>query len=544
MTTRISTFLLSALLSCAGYGASAQSLPFDSTFGTNGVAYLDNISAYNLVDIALQTDGKILCLNGSNSYTYIERLNADGSLDETFMGGEGYKLYAPFPTPVKGVWQIGGKICVIDGSLIRQTSDGKIMGVFSGFSITRLKSNGTTDSSFGNNMAVQGFLNLNIGSPLHPLNFIYDMYDAKTEGMYFSSHTTIGSGGGLADTLLIAKSSTSGEMVTAYGVNGILAIPLDTNKFGFYNEIMESIFTKDGKILIVGYAQRHSHPANGKDMFVARYNLDGTLDNTFGTAGVKIVDFDNKNQFPSNIVCAADGSIFISGMSNNAMGAEMQYYTLKLSATGVEDASFGTGGVVFNATPSVAITASPTSTVLTSYGKVYRSCVYGLGAIMDIRDEYYAFNADGSPNTNFAAGGVTNPTGIINHNSLDKAFRMITQPDNKILILGADNLHPRIMRIKGDELPIPSMVSPINTVNNKLWVAGEKALITTERTDDYKEAALYAIDGRLLKNYHNSDFKNESSNLVSLQLPSGIAHGVYILSVNQKSGAQQLKFVH
>jgi uncharacterized delta-60 repeat protein len=525
MTNRISTLVLSALVSCSSYVAMAQSLPFDSTFGTNGIALLDKIPAYNVVDIALQTDGKILLMNGSNSYSYIERLNADGSLDNTFTGGDGFKFYSPFPTVVNGVWQIGGKTCVIDGSLIRQTYDGKIIAVFAGVSIGRLNPNGEMDATFGNVSAVPGFLDLTYGSPAHLMNFIYDMYDAKTGGLYFSSHTTLGSGGGQADTLLMAKVSTSGAIVTSYGDNGILAAPLDTTKFGFYNTIIESIFTNDGKALVIGSCQRRAFPDNKSDMFVARFNLDGTLDNSFGTGGVFIKDFDNKNQNAFNISTGNDGSIYVSGTSTNMMGAEIQYYTLKLTSTGTEDVTFGAGGVVFNTPPSVAITASTNSTAITSYGKVYRSCVYGLGAIMDLRDEYFAFNADGSPNTHFAAGGVVNPTGIISHDNYDKAFRLITQPDNKILILGADNEHPRI-------------------ATNKVWVAAGKAFVTTDGADENKEAIVSSMDGRVIKTYRNGDFSNNGNNVATIQLPNDIAPGVYILSVNQKSGAQQVKFVH
>ncbi|MCF8451435.1 MAG: hypothetical protein K9G49_16300 [Taibaiella sp.] len=544
MTNRISTLVLSALVSCSGYVATAQSLPFDSTFGTNGIALLEKIPAYNVIDIALQSDGKILCLNGSNSYSYIERLNADGSLDNTFTGGDGFKFYSPFPTVINGVWQIGGKTCVIDGSLIRQTYDGKIMAVFAGVSIGRLNSNGEMDVTFGNISSVPGFLDLTKGSPAHMMNFIYDMYDARTAGLYFSSHTTLGSGGGQADTLLMAKVTTSGALVSSYGDNGILAAPLDTNKFGYYNTIIESIFTKDGKALVIGSGQRSAFPDNKNDMFIARFNLDGTLDNSFGTGGVFFKDFDKKNQYAYTVTEGNDGSIYVSGTSTNMMGAEIQYYTLKLSSTGVEDVTFGAGGAVINTPPSVAITASTSSTAITSYGKVYRSCVYGLGGIMDLRDEYFAFNADGSPNTQFAAGGVANPTGTISNSTYDKAFRLITQPDNKILILGADSEHPRIMRIKGDELPTAVQGIATTTATNKVWVAAGRAFVTTDGNDENKAATVTSIDGRVIRTYSNAEFKNNGNNVTTLQLPGDMPHGVYVLSVHQHSGAQQVKFVH
>jgi hypothetical protein len=50
------------------------------------------------------------------------------------------------------------------------------------------------------------------------------------------------------------------------------------------------IVLADGRILICG--TRLSNGATGADFLVARFNVDGTLDPTFGISGVTTIDFD------------------------------------------------------------------------------------------------------------------------------------------------------------------------------------------------------------------------------------------------------------
>ena len=535
----IPSLFLSATIALAGGSANAQSLPFDSTFGVNGVAALDALPAYNVVDIAMQRDGKILCLYGSSSYTYIIRVNADGTLDNTFMGGEGSRHYAPFPTPVPGIWQIGGKVCVIDGSLVKQTYDDKVLGVFSGYAIVRLKANGVTDSTFGSSPGTPGYITLNGGTSPHKLDFVYDIYDAHEAGLYYSGHTTLGTSG-MADTLLIAKTTKDGALAGTYGMGGMLSVPMDTTKFGYYNEIRQSVFTADGKILVIGTGYRRDHASTGTDAFVARFNLDGTYDNTFGTGGVKFIDIDNEEQTPFNLVLGAGGSIFISGNTNVVTGTPRRYFTAKLTASGNMDASFGTGGIVLNTPDGSWITSNVASTAVTSYGKVYRSSAYSV-VFMDLRDEYYAFNADGSANTHFAAGGVINPLGHINNDTYDKAYRMITQPDNKILIMGAGNEHPKLMRINGD-VP-PTAVGSVAENKIKAWVAGGDAYIAGIARGEQAEACLYTADGRIVRTYSSSELATSGST-TKLQLPTGMVPGMYIFSVQTRDGKQQVKFIY
>ena len=538
MPKLLPALLLLAALSVCGASASAQSLPFDSTFGVNGIANLDFLPAYNVIDLTTQRDGKILCLYGSSSYTYVIRLNADGSVDNTFMGGEGYKFYNPFPTEVPGVWQIGGKLCETNASLIKQTSDNGILLTFRANINMKLKANGEVDASFGNSSPTNGQLNLSLGSAPQKADYIYDVYDAGESGLYFASNTRALYTAPY-DTVLIAKTTKNGQIATTYGTSGVKAIPLDTATFGYVNLARELVFAPNGKLVVTGHCYRRPFAANAQDVFVARYNLDGTPDATFGTGGVAFFNIGTDDQTASNIAIGADGSVYISGISENFLAGTRSYFTAHLTNTGTPDATFGTGGYVLSPILSGAVTWSEGATVVTSYGKVYKSCIYTLG-FMDWRSEYFAYTATGGANTQFAAGGVVNTTGHINNDNYEKPFRMFTQPDNKVLIMGAGNAHPLLMRINGDAAP--TTVGQVADAGFKAWVSGQYAYVNGIAPGTQASANITTIDGRVLKTYSANMLTGNGTNVLSL--PDGLAPGMYILSVQTETGKQQVKFVY
>jgi hypothetical protein len=57
----------------------------DSTFGSGGI--VDFGSSGSRSSVALQSDGKILVIDGPNSLLRVTRLNTNGSLDSTFGSG-------------------------------------------------------------------------------------------------------------------------------------------------------------------------------------------------------------------------------------------------------------------------------------------------------------------------------------------------------------------------------------------------------------------------------------------------------------------------
>lgn len=519
---------------CASIGFTgkglAQTLPLDASFGTGGVATMSNVPARYPVDMALQSDGKIVYLYSSSSYTYLMRTHANGSLDETFVGDPGYHLY---PTHVPGAWQITGKLCapLADIGLIRVLYDSKIMAVFNGYSILKFNTDGTLDTTFGNLTYAKGALDLNNGNPGHVINYAQDMYDAHEGGLYFVGRTGISGVPNLSDTLLLAKTTAVGIPDATYGLGGKKTIPLDTTKFGYYAMIQKAIFAPDGKILVTGVCQRPSLPGNGDDAFVARYNQNGTLDNTFGIMGVRHIEIGGLANEGWTLNTDNSGNIYVTGKNTNS--SPKQVFITKLTSSGNIDVTFGTSGSAIHSYPA-AMGESPLSTALTSYGKIYTSSL--LGNTPTPRGEYMSWKADGTPNTAFG------PDGSVYRDTFDASDKILMQPDNKLLIIGAIDGYPRIMRIHADALPTSVSGMTAAATQKMAWVAGANAYINTADKSTVVSAAVMAIDGRVIKKYGREEL-SANGDVLALPLPVDVASGVYVLTVYRTNDMQQVKFV-
>src|SRR5207248_10643108 len=94
----------------------------------------------------------------------------------------------------------------------------------------------------------------------------------------------------------------------------------------------------DGKVVAVG--------SRSNDFVVARYNTDGSLDTTFGTGGIKTIDFalgNGDDDFASDVAVQADGKIVVVGTASTAANGD-DFAIARLNADGSLDTSFGTGG--------------------------------------------------------------------------------------------------------------------------------------------------------------------------------------------------------
>ncbi|HTR52776.1 MAG TPA: hypothetical protein VMJ10_18810, partial [Kofleriaceae bacterium] len=100
----------------------------------------------------------------------------------------------------------------------------------------------------------------------------------------------------------------------------------------------------DGKLVIGSGGGDVSGPP---DSDVIRLAPDGSLDPTFGTtsAGVSIVDFPGSIDSPNGAYLGADGKIAFGGQSYSAT-TSWDFATSLLDSDGSLDPSFGTGGVV------------------------------------------------------------------------------------------------------------------------------------------------------------------------------------------------------
>ncbi len=287
---------------------SASGFP-DSTFGTNGSVTLDfNPAMVERANAgALQADGKLLVIGYSAMQGYnntLARFTTSGSLDSTF-GVNGVLVYplGPFEDY---------------GSDIEVQSDGKyVIGglrMYGGgynFALARLYSNGGTDSSFG----INGFIETDFG--FNDDDLIGAIY------LHGNNITAVGSSGYNGDTdPAIARYTANGLPDSSFGVNGKLTTHVGVG----YGHLTSAVIQPDGKLLATGYAR---NPLND-DFVLLRYNVDGTLDNSFNSTGLVTTAFFSSEDQAYNIQLQPDGKAVMAGATFNGTSSDIalaRYYT-------------------------------------------------------------------------------------------------------------------------------------------------------------------------------------------------------------------------
>lgn len=171
----------------------------------------------------------------------------------------------------------------------------------------------------------------------------------------------------------------------------------------------------DGKVVVIG---NHN---NGKDndIFIARYNADGTLDQGFGTGaggvpnGIVAIPLAGTNEFATSVALQADGHIVVGGYRQQGGNTDM--VALRVTADGTLDKNFGKP---VEGTPGGFVTIAlgdgnedVRSLAITADGKIVLA---GNAVAKDGSTNMVVarLNADGTPDKSFAPGANTAPGGF------------------------------------------------------------------------------------------------------------------------------------
>jgi uncharacterized delta-60 repeat protein len=342
--------------------------------------------------IAVQADGKIVVTGyaqdvqgGQNGYSSeLVRYNADGSIDLNF-GVNGIASAGPgFSTGSGVAIQADGKI-VTAGSTFGSTNH---------FVLARHNSDGSLDTSYGTGgQVVTDFgSTAPFGSLIQP--------DGKMV-------LTGGADGSL--DFGVARFNTNGSFDASFGTGG----KVTTNFGGTYTAGYGVARTPDGKIVVAGIKEFVGSGFD-YDFAVARYNSDGSLDTSFGAGGKVTTDFASTDDIPYTVTVQADGRIVVAGMTDP--GAASNFGLVRYNVDGSLDASFGTGGKVV--TDFGANFEAANSVTMQADGKIVVAGFSFLGAF-NVDFALARYNSDGSLDTSFGNGGkVTTNFGSNNEDAV------------------------------------------------------------------------------------------------------------------------------
>jgi uncharacterized delta-60 repeat protein len=357
----------------------------DNSFGSGGVALIEFGNSSDMIfEMAAQPDGKIVAAG----YSYdgiqfqnvsVARFNVDGSLDTAFGSGGSVSTVVQdiggFPTDSfarEVLVQPDGKILVCVGTYlasryvtIRYNSDGSLDSSYgtggvssitlspegdlasdmillpdgkivivgqSGFNdpgywMIRLASNGTLDTTFGDN----GKVLMTLNGRANRINAISLQVDGKIV-VAGSSHD------GSQTTFVTARYDENGTPDVSFGDNGAVYAAFDNS-----SDVGSLAIQSDGKILALG---NYSGVGHGGTALI-RYNSNGSPDNTFDGDGTLVIpDSSDRNLGLSNIALQPDGRIVMPGTVLSGIDFTLRDSVMvRLNANGSFDNTFGNGGI-------------------------------------------------------------------------------------------------------------------------------------------------------------------------------------------------------
>ena len=124
--------------------------------------------------------------------------------------------------------------------------------------------------------------------------------------------------------------------------NGVLDVNFNSSgKINSSNETANSITSdKDMKTLVLG----HDRSSSTKNIYLTRYNTDGTIDNSFGTSGQFTYDINPDYDYGRCVRALSNGKYLICGQ--NSAGAYFRAFVLRVNNDGTIDNTFGNNGVL------------------------------------------------------------------------------------------------------------------------------------------------------------------------------------------------------
>jgi uncharacterized delta-60 repeat protein len=288
----------------------------DNLFSGDGKVLTDFTSGLDLgLCTAVGGDGKIVVVGAAADFdTFaVARYNTDGSLDNTFSNdGKTRNDLSPGQDGAYGV--------VIQ-------PDGKIVAVgFSDnstrFAAARYNVDGSLDTSFSGDGKVRN----DIASGNE-----YAVYAAlQPNGRIVAAGVAGGANTGNDTKMAFLRYNTNGTLDTSFSSDGKLRTDFSS---GFDYAGSLAIQT-DGRIVAAG-------GANDDKFAVARYNTNGTLDTSFSNDGKTRTDFTSGLDVGGGVGLEPDGKIVVGGLANSVMFALARY-----NVDGTLDGSFGAGGKV------------------------------------------------------------------------------------------------------------------------------------------------------------------------------------------------------
>jgi uncharacterized delta-60 repeat protein len=306
----------------------------DKSFGASGKVVTDFFGSDDeATAVAIQSDGKIIAV-GSTSKPFVNgrdfalvRYNTDGTLDTTFgQRGKVATVFGSEDCALAVAIQQDGKI-VAAGKHLQVFSDGALTGYH--FAAARYNSDGSLDTSFGAGGKVTG--------DSGELDAIAIQNDGK---IIVAGFTIIGTGLRKI-TCALTRYDSDGSIDAGFGEGGKVSTEFFSGDFILQGTNFRAVaFQPDGRIVAAGSA---FEPITKRTAFaLARYNDDGSLDNSFGSGG-KVTSAILDSSGAMALAIHPNGKVVVAGFAG-PKDAFRGFAVAHYNSDGSLDQSFGSGG--------------------------------------------------------------------------------------------------------------------------------------------------------------------------------------------------------
>jgi uncharacterized delta-60 repeat protein len=405
-------FNLAVLLFASSY-ASAQAGTLDPTFATGGLFQAPTSkSATNAV--AIQSDGKIVVAGigvFNNAFAdMLFRLNTDGTLDTSFGSGGVANFLPTGAVDEEGFFGVAIQ------------SDGKIVAAadaINGVQLVRVESNGSLDTSFGTG----GFTSL-------------ISVEFGNGGLALQANGKILLVAGSINPSLMARYTTSGQLDTSFGSGGLVNLQ--------YGTPSQVAVQSNGKILVTssGFGKIVFGAPAAQTGSIARYNSNGTIDTTFGAAGMAA-----SVASASALVLQGDGKILVAGAITSKLNApltanDIGFGVVRYNANGSIDGSFGTRGVAITDFGATANDSGAFAVAVQSTGDIVAAGAAGVSSSATFTSSSFGltrYTSAGKIDTTFGTNGIV-ITAINTGNVVSVINALAIQSDGKIVVAGTSTL--------------------------------------------------------------------------------------------------------
>ena len=306
-----------------------------------------------------------------------------------------------------------------DGKIVLSGQSGIYPDLHS--ALVRYNRNGRLDSTFGTG----GKVTVTFNSVSDYLFAVALQSDGKI--------VAVGSTSGTA--FLLARFNADGSLDQAFGTNGSVE-----TTFGDQTAAGRAIVVQaDGKIIVVGVSGAGPY-SELNDFALARYNSDGSLDQSFGVSGKVKTHFpgvDNTGSSATSVALQPDGKLVVGGYHKKNDRTPHQFALARYNLNGTLDSAFGQAGKVM--TGMGLGDAYSFGIVLQSNGRIVLA---GYSTTTQDHDFSLAgYSSNGMLDSSFGNGGLvaTDFGGATD----EIAYAMTMQSDGKLVVAGRTGEYPQ-----------------------------------------------------------------------------------------------------